>query len=77
MNQDPLLTNEERKAVELIGQVACLLSDIIGTGPTSQQDADEIIIHIHAIQRSILAQAAGRAYPDDYRLLGETVVRKE
>jgi len=47
---------------------------IIGRGPTGEQDLSEFVIHLHAIQNMILAQAAARAYPDTYRLLGERLL---
>lgn len=70
---DELLTPTEHAALNLTGQLANLISDIIGHGmsPEARGDQLELTIHIHAIQNAILAQAAARAYPGHFRLLGQ------
>lgn len=66
-----LLTQAEHRAMDLTVELAnLLLGEVIGQGRTAEADSCELAIHIHGIQRSILAQAAARAYPDKYRLLG-------
>jgi len=69
-----LLSIEERNAMAATAQLNGLMKRIIGRGPTGEQDLSEFVIHLHAIQNMILAQAAARAYPDTYRLLGERLL---
>jgi hypothetical protein len=57
-------------AAELMGYVA---REIIGDGMSRRQDLAELAIHVHGIQNMVMAQAAARAYPDRYRLLGDTL----
>ena len=68
-----LLTKDEHEAITKAGQLYGLLCRIVGTGPTRGADLNELIPHIHAIQQAVMSQAAGRAYPMEYRLLGETL----
>jgi hypothetical protein len=49
------------------------LCDIIPDGPSRRQDLDELAAHIHVIQRTVMSQAAGRAHPTQYRMLGGRV----
>ena len=65
-----LLTDVELAAVDLTGQLARLVRQIIGDGPNAAADCTEAAHRIHAVQDLILAQAAARAYPERYRLLG-------
>lgn len=71
-----LLTEDERTALRLSGELANACHRIIGDGPTAEHDWAEMASHIHVIQHAVMAQAAARAYPDEYRLLGGTL-RKE
>lgn len=65
------LTDAEHAALKLTGELWDLLcKQVVGDGAAGDQDRQEIAWHLHAVQRAILAQAAGRAYPDLYRLLG-------
>jgi hypothetical protein len=68
-----LLTDDERKAIADTAQLWNLLGTIVGHGPTRVEDLNDLCTHIHAIQRTVMKQAAARAYPDRYRLLGGTV----
>ena len=72
-NQLELLTEDEHEAIKLAGELANLLKRIVAGGITQQADIVELITPIHVIQRAIMSQAAGRAYPKKYRLLGETL----
>lgn len=65
-----LLTQGERNAVTTAALLAEQIADIIADGPSRDADLAEAVHHIHAVQRMVLAQAAARAYPDRYRLLG-------
>jgi len=64
------LTSQEHEAIRLLGDVGNLLPQIVAHGPTREADLDELVAHLHVLQRSIAAQAAARAYPHTYRLLG-------
>jgi hypothetical protein len=67
-----LLTADEHEAIDLTGRLANLMDRIVGEGQTRTADLNEVVQRIQAIQHMILAQAAARAYPDRYRLLGGT-----
>jgi hypothetical protein len=74
-----LLTEDERKALEMTTELSRLLKRIVYNGsiyfiqdlPTPLPDWVELCAAVHIIQRAIGAQAAARAYPDLYRLLGQ------
>lgn len=68
-----LLTPDEHKAIEQAGTLWNLLCKIVDNGPTRDADLAELIVHIHAIQIRVMAQAAARAYPDNYRLAGSMI----
>lgn len=68
---DELLTPLEQKVIEDLGNIWNDLCDIVGTELTRDSDLMEAIAHVHALQRTVMAQAAGRAYPSRFRLLGE------
>lgn len=69
-----LLSKAEFDAMDLTGKLVELVTgEIIGRGPTREGDCNEFVHHVHNIQRMILKQAAARAYPDRFRLLGEVV----
>jgi hypothetical protein len=68
-----LLTPAERVAVATGALLANQVAEIVADGPSRDADIAEAVHHIHAVQRMILAQAAARAYPGQYRLLGDTV----
>lgn len=68
-----LMTDDEHRAMELTGELADLLGRMVGGGPSRQGDLNEIATDIHRLQYRVLAQAAGRAFPERYRTLGGTV----
>lgn len=70
---DDLLTATEQEAVKMAGDLWGMLCQIVDIGPTRDADLAELIPHVHAIQRTVMAQAAARAYPEKYRLLGSTL----
>lgn len=73
---DELLTPAEHRALEMAGQLFSLIADkVIRSERTGPGDERELLHHIHAIQHMVMAQAAARAYPDRYRLLGDLVPR--
>lgn len=66
-----LLTEAEHRAMALTAELWNLLcTDIVGQGRSRSGDVRELGDHIHAIQNVVMAQAAARAYPNQYRLLG-------
>ena len=70
LDTGPLLTDDEHEAMALSGRLANVIRKVIGSGPQAEHDWAEAAQRIHAIQHTILAQAAARAYPDLYRPLG-------
>lgn len=68
-----MLTPEELEVMDLTVQLFGGLQKIIVDGPSSDADIAEMVHHVHAIQRAVLAQSAARVYPDKFRLLGSTV----
>jgi hypothetical protein len=69
-----LLTGDEREAVRQAGLLHQLISKrIIAHGPARDEDITELTTAIHVIQRMVMGQAAARAYPGRYRLLGQVV----
>jgi hypothetical protein len=71
MTTDDLMTPAEHRAMELTAELYNLIcNEIIGRGPSRAGDVDELVADIHRLQHRILRQAAARAYPDRYRLLG-------
>lgn len=76
MTTTEMLTPKEHEAMTASGRLWGLLTEITGNEPTRAADLNELVVHIHAIQHAIMSQAAGRAYPQEYRLLGETFSEK-
>jgi len=66
------LTELEKDAMDTTVTLWKQLSEIIGDGESRNNDVLEAVHYIHALQRMIMSQAAGRAYPEEYRLLGES-----
>jgi hypothetical protein len=70
------MTDAEHRAMELTaGLWNHLVSEVVADGPSAAGDLRELVVHIHGIQHAIMSQAAARAYPDRYRLLGGTLAR--
>jgi len=65
-----LLTADEQKAITLTADLWNQLCRVVGGGRTRDADLVELCTHIHAIQHAVMSQAAARAYPGEYRLLG-------
>ncbi len=68
-----LLTEEERDLISLLGNCFNAFTRIAGDGPTREADIGEFCSLIHHLQQYVMSQAAARAYPDLYRLIGETL----
>ena len=70
-----LLTPAEHAAVRDAGLLYTFIAThVIADGPTREDDLAELRAPIHVIQRMVLAQAAARAFPKEFRLLGGLVV---
>ena len=67
-----LLTSVEQEIIQDLGDIWSKICQAVGDGTTRRDDLREIVTHIHALQYLIMSQAAARAYPQTYRLLGET-----
>lgn len=65
-----ILTGKEHGAIQLCGNLAGVLTEIVAPGAQQEHDLNELIGHVHTIQRAIMSQAASRCYPDLYRPLG-------
>jgi|SRR5579863_5468590 len=73
MKSDPLLlTPDEHAVLDITRMLAQAMAVVVaGDSPLTRADWAEFSGHLHAIQHMVMAQAAGRAYPDRYRLFGE------
>ena len=76
MSEKEMLTDLEHRAMRLTGELADVLTRVVmGDGASvipdvARSDLQELKQHLHGIQNAVLAQAAARAYPDSYRLMG-------
>jgi hypothetical protein len=69
-----MLTDAERKAVRLAGELYTFIRDeVCGDGPAREPDLAELAADVHRIQHLVMAQAAARLYPGEFRLMGEVV----
>ena len=67
------LLAEEREIVHDLGRIYTRMTAIVGDAVTREDDLREIRAHIHDLQHAVMAQAAARCYPREFRLLGELV----
>lgn len=72
-----LLTQDEHDALTVSGELAGLIRRVIGDGPQAHNDWSEAAVLIHGLQHMVMAQAAARAFPNDYRLLGQVLSSDE
>jgi hypothetical protein len=70
---DDCFTAAELAALDLAARLAEKLSQVVGDGPTRAPDLNELLVHVHAIQNALMAQATARLYPERFRLLGGVV----
>lgn len=68
-----LLTADEKKVINDAGQLWNAIAKLVPSGPTRDADLKELVVHVHSIQRAVMANAAARAYPDEFRILGGIV----
>lgn len=69
---EPLLTDKEHELIDALGDCADLFGEIILDGEEQEGDTSEVGSKICTLQNMVLAQAAARAYPDKYRLMGNS-----
>ena len=68
------LTPDEHEAMDITATLVNLMCHkVIGHGASRDQDVAEFVAKIHDIQHMIMGQAAARAHPMAYRLLGEVI----
>jgi transcriptional regulator with XRE-family HTH domain len=66
------LTAGEREVARQAGELYEYIAEhVIGHGPTRDEDLAELRAAVNVIKRMVLAQAAARAFPGEFRLLGE------
>lgn len=67
------LTDLERELVTDIGKCYSKFLKVMEANGDYLLDRDEIIHHIHILQRYVLSNAAARAYPGEYRAIGSSL----
>lgn len=67
------LTEDELATMDTTAKLAEQLAQVVGNRSTREADLAELYAHLHAIQQAVLSQAAARAYPDRFRLLGQSL----
>lgn len=70
-----LLSADEHHAMDLLAELNRVMRRIVSAGVDPGNDSRagdlrEVTWHIHGLQNMVLSQAAARAYPERYRLLG-------
>lgn len=66
-------TELEQRAINLTIELANTYAEIVGVGPTTEQDMAEFCANLHPIQNAIMSQLAGRMYPKYFRQLGGVI----
>lgn len=72
-----LMTDDEHEALRLLGETASLCRKIIGDGPQADHDWNEMAVRFHGVQHMVMRQCAARAFPERYRLLGQTITSQQ
>jgi hypothetical protein len=69
------LSSIERRIVALVDELTALISEFVEENdedsPLGEFDQRVLLEHAQIIERYVLAQAAARAFPDRYRLIGQ------
>jgi hypothetical protein len=66
-----VLTEDEHTVIDLLAQAWNTFNQKVEGDPEAiDEDQREFMHHIHGAQNMILANAAGRVYPERYRLRG-------
>lgn len=71
-----LLTKAEHDLLDRLGKVSNDFVKIVGKESSRAGDIEQAVFLINNLQNMILAQAASRAYPKKYRLLGQVTFKK-
>jgi len=69
---EELLTQEEHDLAATLATVVNKFATLIKENGNNIHDLNEVVNVIHILQDKVLANAAARAFPDRYRLLGAT-----
>lgn len=69
-----LLTELEHSTIDLLGMVYSNIVQI-AHGSDLPGDLQEAASRVHDLQHMIMANAAARAYPERYRLIGMRIVK--
>ncbi len=76
-NLEPLLSPLEQHIVEIVAELSAAIAELAieddETLPLAEFDQRLLLEHAQVISRYVLAQAAARAYPNRYRLIGRAV----
>lgn len=70
------LTQKEQTTVQMLGKIYTLIVEIIQEGRAPEVvegDKAEAAFYIHGLQNMILAQAAARDYPTQFRTMGSRI----
>jgi hypothetical protein len=70
---DPLLTADELEAITKISEAYNAIAKTMASG--NGNDQREVVDKIHQLQAMVMANAAARAYPGKFRLLGGALDR--
>lgn len=70
MLSSELLTDDEQQLIHDIGKCWGLFKKVMAANGTYPHDHEEIIHHIHVLQRYVMSNAAARGYPGKYRPIG-------
>lgn len=77
---EPLLSPLEEHIVEIVAKLSAAIAELATEDdealPLAEFDQRLLLEHAQVISRYVLAQAAARAYPDRYRLIGRAVPTK-
>lgn len=68
-----VLTPNEHRVLTLTRRLANAIGKAVPEGANRSRDIDELVAHIHPIQHAFMAQAAARAHPSEFRLLGKSL----
>ena len=65
-----LLTPQEHELISSLGNCWKQFKAVMEANGDYKFDHEEVIHHIHVLQRYVMSNAAARAYPDEYRPIG-------
>lgn len=69
-----LLTDKEIEVIRKAGELWTLMNEALPKDETRHQDdLNELVQHIHAIQRAFMSIGVARAYPEFFRAFGSNV----